>query len=100
MICFDLQLLQQLYKPDVQGPLGGWVGILGFKCVQASAELQIIVLYHRVLRKQRTLPMMQSSTMPCATLEVVGCELRCASQHGLPADTASSPCSAFFDDNL
>ena len=50
--------------------------MLEIKRLQASAELQMLVYYFDMLQTQQTSQIMESSTMPCATLEVVGNELR------------------------
>ena len=65
----------------MQGPLGGWIGRLEFQHEQAPAEMQMLLYYYHMLRDSRTLPIMHSSTMPSATLEVVGNELRFVPHH-------------------
>ena len=60
--------------------------MLEFKRMQLSAELKMLVYYFEMLAIRQTSQIMKFSSMPCATLEVVGNELRFAPYLGYPLD--------------
>ena len=70
----------------MQGQHGGYIGMLEFKRIQAPAELQMLVYYFRMLKTQQASQWIKFSTMPCATLEVVGNELRFVLYLSFPLD--------------
>ena len=60
--------------------------MLEFERMQLSAELKMLVYYFKMLAIWQTSQIMEFSSMPCATLEVVGNELRFAPYLGYPLD--------------